>query len=103
MDLFGGGKKEEPKAAAAAAVVEEEEEVEQNNDGAKVGSMRAGDYLIHAHIQWAKGVALEGEDECDPMVTLKILGEKATTAAKNGVGRETKVSYDEHIFMTLKD
>ena len=106
MDLFGGGKKKEEAAAAgapAAAAEEEEEEVEQNNDGANVGSMKAGDYLIHAHIQWAKGIALEGEDACDPMVSVSVLGEKATTAAKSDITRETKVTYDEHIFMSLKD
>ena len=55
LNPFGGDKKEEVKAAVVAAAGEDEEEVvEENRDGANVGNMRPGDYLVHVHIQWAK-------------------------------------------------
>ena len=55
LNPFGGGLKEEAKVAAAAAAGEDEEEVEEENrDGANVGNMKPGDYLVHCHIQWAK-------------------------------------------------
>ena len=55
LNPFGGGKAEEAKAAAAAGAGEEGSDVEEENrDGANVGNMKPGDYLVHCHIQWAK-------------------------------------------------
>ena len=64
--------------------------------------MKAGDYLIHVHIQYIKNVHLEGEDTCDPMVKVECLGKSKTTAAKNDVTKDAKLKIDEHIFLDFK-
>ena len=54
LNPFGGGDKKEEAKAAAPAGEDEEEVEEENRDGANVGNMKPGDYLVHCHIQWAK-------------------------------------------------
>ena len=110
MNFFGGG----DESGAQASVVAPEAAAEAGNPeaaggqaaeasaGSKVGNMKAGDYLVHVHIQYMKNVHLCGEDTCDPMVKVACLGQTKTTEAKHDVTKEAKLKIDQHIFIDAK-
>ena len=109
MNFFGGN---ESGAASGAKAAPEEavdggegaaaEPAVEASAGSKVGRMKAGDYLIHVHIQYIKNVHLEGEDTCDPMIKVECLGKSKTSTAKNDVTKDAKLKMDEHIFLDYK-
>ena len=63
QDPAGG----DPAGGAPAAAAE------QAPSGAGVQTMKAGDYVIHVHVQWAKNIYLEGEDTADPLVKVQCM------------------------------
>ena len=85
------------------------EEEEEASAGAKVGSMKAGDYTVHILVQNARQLVADGDDTCDPVVEFNINNaEGASMAAgktkkKSDVSRSATVKINEHIFLELKD
>jgi hypothetical protein len=78
MNFFGGGDESGAQASGVAPEAAAEAEAPggqaaEASAGSKVGKMKAGDYLVHVHIQYMKNVHLEGEDTCDPMVKVMCL------------------------------
>jgi len=78
---FGGDKDKEGQEAAArdpaggdpAGGAPEGVAAEESSAGAKVETMKSGDYVIHVHVQWAKNIYLEGEDTADPLVKVQCM------------------------------
>jgi hypothetical protein len=68
----------------------------------KVGNMKPGDYMVHVHIQRAKGLKLDQEDAVDPFIKVKVLDQEKSTAAKEGISTKADTVFDEHIFLELK-
>ena len=46
---------------------------------------------------------MEGEDTCDPQVKVTVLEDCKTSNYKNDIGRDAKVTFDEHLFLNLKN
>ena len=64
--------------------------------------MPSGDYSIHVHLQTGKNFLLPEEDTVDPYIQIEVLGRTKTSNTKNDVTIDTKVNFNEHIFMDLK-
>ena len=60
--------------------------------------MLDGDYQVHIHILKGKNFKLDNEDEIDPFIKFKLLGQEKSSVAKSNVMFDTKVTWDEHIF-----
>ena len=64
--------------------------------------MPPGDYNIHLHVQTGKNFILPDEATVDPYVQIEVLGQKKKTNVKNDVTPDTKVNFNEHLFIDLK-
>ena len=67
-----------------------------------VGTMPSGDYVIHIHVQTAKNLLLPEEDTVDPYLKIEVLGQSKKTNVKSDITVDTKVNFNEHIFIDLK-
>ena len=91
-------KKEEGDGGGA----EKEEEVEEASAGAKVGSMKEGDYTVHILVQNARQLIADGDDTCDPIIEFSVNSVTGKTTKKCDVSRSATVKFNEHIFLELK-
>ena len=99
-DGGGDGDDEEKKEGEEGEAKEEEQE--ESSAGAKVGSMKAGDYTVHILVQNARQLIADGDDTCDPVVEFKINDVSGKTSKKTDVTRSATVKFNEHIFLELK-
>ena len=112
MFRFGDNKeKDESKEAAPADEGAEADgappvsgsQGEEVSEGKKVGNMRSGDYLVHILIYSAKNLVLDDEDTVDPFIKINILGQEKSTSIKKDISCNSKVTFEEHLFMELKN
>ena len=115
MNFFGG---DDDKAADAAAAQEAQSpanagaggaEGQAQSDeqglaaGAKVGTIKPGDYIVHVHVQQASKLWLEGEETSDPFIEVSCLGTMKATGGKNDIASDATVRFNEHMFLEFKD
>ena len=46
---------------------------------------------------------IDGEDTCDPVIKINSLALEKSSKVKKDIGKESKVSYNEHLFMEFKN
>lgn len=46
---------------------------------------------------------IEGEDTCDPVIKVNCIELEKSSKTKKDIGKETKVSFNEHLFMEYKN
>lgn len=61
--------------------------------------MKDGDYQVHIHVLKGKSFKLETEDSIDPYIKFNLLNNSKQTIVKSGVKPDSRVTWDEHIFM----
>jgi hypothetical protein len=88
-----GAKAGAPAVAAAA---------EGGSDN-KICNMKRGDYMIHLKIEQAKELKMDSSACIDPIVEIRILGERKYTKALKGINALTVADWSEHIFFEKKN
>ena len=73
----------------------------ESEEKAKIKQMKPGDYMVHVHVQSAKNLRLEGEDVVNPYVKVAIEGKHQKTSTKEGISFDSKVIFNEHLFIEL--
>lgn len=91
-------------AEAGGGGADDEAEPEEGvSAGAKVGTVKPGDYIVHVHVQQASKLRMEGEETSDPFIEVSCLGTVKATASKNDIASDATVRFDEHMFLEFKD
>lgn len=72
-------------------------------DAAKICNMKRGDYMIHIMVEQAKELKIAEGKSIDPIVEIKILGERKFTTALKGINNLTVADWSEHVFYEKKN
>ena len=72
-------------------------------EAAKICNMKRGDYMIHLMIEQAKELKIKEGKTIDPIVEIKILGERKFTTALKGINNLTVANWSEHVFYEKKN
>ena len=72
-------------------------------DAAKICNMKRGDYMIHLMVEQAKELKIAEGKSIDPIVEIKILGERKFTTALKGINNLTVADWSEHVFYEKKN
>ena len=75
---------------------------EESNDG-KVCTMKRGDYMIHVLVEQAKNLAMPADATVDPIVEIKVLGDKKFTTAQEKINNVGIAIWNEHLFFEPKN
>jgi len=94
-DKKDAGKDKDGKPAADAKPEEK--------DSAKICNMKRGDYMIHLMVEQAKELKIAEGKSIDPIVEIRILGERKFTTALKGINNLTVANWSEHVFFEKKN
>jgi hypothetical protein len=92
-------KKDAPKDGKPATDAKKVDE----KDAAKICNMKRGDYMIHLMVEQAKELKIAEGKSIDPIVEIKILGERKFTTALKGINNLTVADWSEHVFYEKKN
>lgn len=65
--------------------------------------MKRGDYMIHLYIEQAKDIKMEDNAKVDPLVEIKLLGERKFTKPLKEINQLSICDWSEHIFFEKKN
>jgi hypothetical protein len=98
----GGKGKEDPEAKGGEGAAAGEAEEETSGDG-KVCTMKRGDYMIHVLVEQAKNLSMPADATVDPIVEIKVLGDKKFTTAQEKINNVGIAIWNEHLFFEPKN
>jgi hypothetical protein len=75
----------------------------EEKDSAKICNMKRGDYMIHLMVEQAKELKIAEGKSIDPIVEIRILGERKFTTALKGINNLTVANWSEHVFFEKKN
>jgi hypothetical protein len=65
--------------------------------------MKRGDYMIHIYVEQAKEINVKEGRHINPIVEIKVLGQRKFTKALKGINNLSIANWSEHIFYEKKN